>query len=304
MTELNPPSWLQNGCYTAQGDRSVVANLVCEEGVAYGLTATATGTSRNVVISEGGAFIEGENAPGQGMYSVANVGTRSLTIAAPDLSDPRIDLIVARVYDSQYLGSTDVWALEVVQGVASPSPTAPGTPTNAVPLWQVRANPGSTNIGTADLTDVRESYVSCSDSEYTLPVLSLERSSAMSLNAGAEISVSWDTQIKDTRDMWQPGNPTEIIIPEDGTYFVSSGYTLVGGASGGQFVQYFRRNGSLFRSNRVPAGDSIGPDLSVFWDFEAGDVLDIRWIQTSSVTRGVQVSPGFRPYLQVSRLAE
>jgi hypothetical protein len=79
-----------------------------------------------------------------------------VAVAAANATNPRIDLIVARVYDTA-VGDTGPsrWALEAVTGTAAPSPAAPAAPTNSVALAQVSVAAAATSVVNAGITDVR-----------------------------------------------------------------------------------------------------------------------------------------------------
>lgn len=162
MAELQPAHYSQNACHTAQGDRQVLASFVCEEGVAGvagGSLLVSPGTGMNVEVAAGGAFVAGDNTSTQGVYHVYNDGATPLPIAASDPTDPRLDLVVARVYDSTYSGSADEWKLEVLTGQPSPSPSPAEVPLNAVPLAVVEVPAGAATVGS--IADERRSYALC-----------------------------------------------------------------------------------------------------------------------------------------------
>lgn len=162
MVEQQPPSWLAAGCYTAQQDRNLFGDLICAEGVttADALAVSAAG-SMVVQVQEGAAWIEGTTVADQGMYRVYNDAPVELTLTASDPTDARIDLIVARVYDSAYTGDRDEWAIEVVQGTPAPSPVEPEIPDSSLVLARVNVPAGAGEITAADITDRRATYGLC-----------------------------------------------------------------------------------------------------------------------------------------------
>jgi hypothetical protein len=95
-------------------------------------------------------------AAGQGGYIFGCLQSQTLTLAAADPSNPRIDLIVARVYDTgNSAGYCDV---EVVTGTAGASPSAPALPSAAIALATVQVTGGAVALGSGSVTDQR-SYV-------------------------------------------------------------------------------------------------------------------------------------------------
>src|SRR5688500_13417181 len=63
-------------------------------------TQRGAGANMSVDVSSGAALVPGTVVTHQGFYYVFNDATVNLTIAASDPSNPRHDLIVARVRDS------------------------------------------------------------------------------------------------------------------------------------------------------------------------------------------------------------
>lgn len=121
MVEVNPPEFLGAECYTFEDFRQAFNGVVCVEGVTdVGdlLVTAAGGASIDVNVAAGTAWVEGNLNGAKGMYYVENDASVAMTIAANGAGSSRIDLILATVYDSQYIGASDAWALEVVQGVA------------------------------------------------------------------------------------------------------------------------------------------------------------------------------------------
>jgi hypothetical protein len=111
---------------------------------------TATGTaSMSVQIGTGRAVVQGTAA--QGAYPVAVTAPETLTLADGHAQFARVDSVIVRVYDGLY--DTDgqtLAAIEVVQGEASATPTAPGLPPAALRLWDVTV-PAGASAGTGGI---------------------------------------------------------------------------------------------------------------------------------------------------------
>ena len=161
MAERNPPSWLQAGSHPAEHDRllmqSVAAGLV--EGV-VGFTdlvvSEKSGTpDMSVDVAAGAAFVRGDESVFQGTYHVQNDAATNVTVAASDPTNPRWDLVVAQVEDSDYSGATDAWSLAVVTGTAAASPSDPTVPDNALVLARVVVPASASSITDSDITDLR-----------------------------------------------------------------------------------------------------------------------------------------------------
>jgi hypothetical protein len=158
MTAVNPPTFIQSGGESAESARRALGTLVPGQGVVGSgdLAVTATGTpDMHVHVAAGDAWVEGTDSSAQGSYYVHNDASVSLTISASDPTNGRIDLIVAKVQDSQYTGATDAWSLAVVTGTAAPSPVAPPAPNNSIVLAHVSVAASVSSINSGAITDLR-----------------------------------------------------------------------------------------------------------------------------------------------------
>jgi hypothetical protein len=113
--------------------------------------------SMAVLVGAGMAWVPGTNTTGQGAYVVTVPTAATLTIAAANATNPRIDLVVLKVLDQQYAGSVSQGQLAVVTGTPSVSPAAPAAPASSIPLGQVRVNANATTVVNANITDLRQS---------------------------------------------------------------------------------------------------------------------------------------------------
>jgi hypothetical protein len=159
MTVQNPAIFLQAGSHPAEDVRRFVASAFPFTGV-YGISDLAvtekSGTpNMSVDVAGGRALIPGNEATYQGTYFVENRGTENLVISAADATNPRIDLIVARVQDAAYSGATNAWSLAVVTGTPAASPTAPDAPENSIVLARVAVAASASSITDANITDYR-----------------------------------------------------------------------------------------------------------------------------------------------------
>lgn len=111
--------------------------------------------SMNVVVPPGHAIVQGTESTVQGAYIVVNDADLVLAVAPSDATNPRIDIVVVRVRDKQYSGSTVGASIEVITGVPAPSPTPPAAPANSVVLAQISVPAGATAIQQSQITDVR-----------------------------------------------------------------------------------------------------------------------------------------------------
>ena len=172
MAEVTPPGFLQNAgnVHTAEilrGSYSglingvkTAAGLVTRGGVALGvggnLAVTQNGApNMSVNVASGQVYVPGTEGTKQATYSCINDATKNVTITAADGTNPRIDLIVAKVQDTLYSGAVNSWSIVVVTGTPAGSPAAPTAPANSVTLAQILVGAGVTSIVTGNITDRR-----------------------------------------------------------------------------------------------------------------------------------------------------
>lgn len=151
---------MQSGSHPASAFRRPLKALLrmggaVPEGVvdAAALVVTA-GAGRSVDVSAGEAFISGSASPLlQGCYHVVNDATLNVPITAADATNPRNDLIVARVRDIEYGDAVSAWAIEAIPGAPNATPVDPALPANSIPLARVVVGAGVTTIVAANIAD-------------------------------------------------------------------------------------------------------------------------------------------------------
>ena len=160
MAELQPAHYTQGACHTARGDRMVLSSLA-GPGVKSlnggGDLQVTAGSGMAVNVATGSAFVEGSSVARQGLYHVVNDSTTALTLTPSNPTNPRNDLIIARVKDSAYAGALNEWKLEVVTGTPAPSPSDPAVPASSLVLARVRVNAGA--VTPSVITDLRKEFV-------------------------------------------------------------------------------------------------------------------------------------------------
>lgn len=119
------------------------------------LVTAQAAPNMSVRVAIGAAFVKGTVQTYQGMYHCFNDGTVNVSLSASDPSNPRIDLIVLRIYDADVSGVTNTCALEVVTGTASSSPVAGAVGNNALVLAQVAVAASASTVTTGNITDSR-----------------------------------------------------------------------------------------------------------------------------------------------------
>ena len=160
MTEQNPAIFIQAGTHPAEDVRRAFDVFIGpgNEGIvaAGDLSVTETGTpAMSVDVAGGRAIIQGTEGTYQGPYIVENRGSATVTVTAADVSNPRIDLVVAKIEDQAYSGAVNAWALAVLAGTPAASPVAPSMPANSILLATVAVAAAAATITNANITDNR-----------------------------------------------------------------------------------------------------------------------------------------------------
>lgn len=161
-------SYIQASSHPADTDRLVLEALLNPSpapvsGAGYGvgpatgdLLVTQNGTpNMSVNVAAGHVWIDGTEAATQGAYHGYNDATKNLVVAASDPTNPRKDLVIAKVQDAAYSGATNAWSIAVVTGTPAASPVEPAVPANAVVLAMINVAALATTITNANITDRR-----------------------------------------------------------------------------------------------------------------------------------------------------
>lgn len=158
MALRNPPSWLDAGSTPAENDRLVIAGLLVRPGVVGQDDLKVVASSGlTVSVGAGAAYVQGDVRSNQGVYHVINDSAETVTLAAAPATNPRIDVIIARVKDADAEGTENSASLEAVTGTESSTPTAPVVPKNSLVLAYVNVAVGASSLSSANITDKRGS---------------------------------------------------------------------------------------------------------------------------------------------------
>jgi hypothetical protein len=135
--------------------------VLARSGVAPGATSarvhqTAT-ASANLLVDAGSVVIQGSTSGTQGVYVGVNDAQITLSYLGvyPADSNPRKDLIVARIKDDDYEGVGNGFSVEVIKGTASGSPVDPAVPASCVVLARVNLPASATTVADAVIDDLR-----------------------------------------------------------------------------------------------------------------------------------------------------
>lgn len=172
MAEVNPPFFEEN-CYTLARWRKMMNSIVCEEGVRDlsdgDLLVTAVGGgSLNVSVAAGHAWVQADLNGGEGIYEIENDAAEVQTIAANAAGSARIDLVIASIYDSDYVGASDTWSIDIVQGVAGAGVPAVPASTRVGYLLLAQVTVPASGGTPSVVADVRPQMVVCGGPEWQL----------------------------------------------------------------------------------------------------------------------------------------
>jgi hypothetical protein len=172
MTLRATPTFLQGGTHPAENVRLATQSLLAGVtglfaggvgaldaahgvGRAGDLLVEENGTpNMSVDVAAGGGFIRNTDSADGGVYHVYNDAAVNLVVTAADPSDPRNDLVVVQVRDSEYSGSDDDVVFAVVAGTPAGSPADPAVPDNSLVLARVVVAAGVSSITDAAITNV------------------------------------------------------------------------------------------------------------------------------------------------------
>lgn len=146
------------GGLTYDAESPAIGAFARGHGIVRGFGVTPNGTPNNTVHVAGGiAVVRGTQENDQGHYIIGADGSEQLTLGAADATNPRRDLIVAKVRDAQYPAfAGDDWQLEIIPGTPAGSPVDPAVPEDSLAIARVRVhslateNPMAIDLGQID----------------------------------------------------------------------------------------------------------------------------------------------------------
>jgi hypothetical protein len=111
------------------------------------------GTGMNVAVQPGSFVVANSSNVVYGGYVSTLASQATLSVAAADPTNPRLDIIVA--YVSDVGSSSSFGAVAIITGTAAPSPSAPSAPANSMILAQLSVPATTTTITSGLITDER-----------------------------------------------------------------------------------------------------------------------------------------------------
>lgn len=123
---------------SSAGDRMLVEGgvLPAVDDTAFATVSSGTTSSPTVTVGSGRCVVP---VTGHYGYECAwPAGQGPIALAAPPSTNPRVDLLVARVYNPEHGDSLTGFYLETIDGTPASSPQPPSVPAGAIPLKNVQ----------------------------------------------------------------------------------------------------------------------------------------------------------------------
>lgn len=160
VTLTQPPLFLQEGEYSARLARNITAFIGSEGVIATNdlkVQERAAAPAMQVEILAGRAVVDGDDIPNQRAYFAVSEETVELPVPASDPTNPRIDLVVLRVLDSDAGVVGDEAQIQLIEGTPNVAPTVPAVPDTAIALAEIAVGANVIVILEANITDRRVS---------------------------------------------------------------------------------------------------------------------------------------------------
>jgi hypothetical protein len=136
-------SWFSSGAAQVFGG-------VIPSGGALQVTA---GSGLSVNVATGFCIVPSSSGSLYGGYQFGLMSAGSLSIAAADATNPRVDLVCATVIDDGNSSSSTL--IQVIEGIPAASPAAPSLPPSSIPLAYVTVPANAASIVSGDISDKR-----------------------------------------------------------------------------------------------------------------------------------------------------
>lgn len=310
------PLWIQRLAYTAREDRALIEALY-GRGALIGIDAATAptfsllvvqrqlGANMSVDVLQGGAIIPSA-VTALGKYLCRNDSVVNIPITANASGNPRIDIIVAQVFDtvSDPNSTQDGWTLRAIAGTPTGGATlanrngAATVPAGAIILADVIVANGETTIDSVDIEDRRENPTIVASPSLMTGVKAV-RSTTQSINSGPGAGAAILYNTTDVYDntptaiaipfqggMHNPSGSSNFIrIPYDGVYSITANVLWASSASATFRTLEIRANSSTPALHKemdtqvagFPFHQSIHAELNL----NMGDVIEV-WAEQGS----------------------
>ena len=244
MTVQSPPYALQNASHSAALFRQASTSFINSFGVAnageYSVIQTGT-PSMAVGVGPGRAWLPGgsvSNITGftfstQAGYFAFNDNYVTITVAAADPTNPRIDVVYLAVNDSFYSGASNNAVVGVVTGTPAVSPVAPPAPTNSLILATIAVAASSTTVVNANITQLQPLL---GLQPAVLPYMELTSSTTQSTATGAYTQITSFNGVGASAGTGLTSSPSGITVASAGRYRVTGLVPYTVNATGGRIA--------------------------------------------------------------------
>ncbi|MEU0298821.1 hypothetical protein ABZ252_05010 [Streptomyces sp. NPDC006175] len=230
-------------------------------------------------VSPGRAVIQGRESAGA--YPVVLTDYTEVTFGDGDASNPRIDLVVLRVYDAQADGGNRTEAvLEVVVGKAGATPEPPEVPEASLPLAHVTV-PAGASVGTGGIP--------WADAVYDLRVSTVAVGGILADSWNRDTPGGYPGQYRDTSSTLQRWDGTRwTSYPRE-----TGGIAPQGALAAGEYTgQYRDEAGRLQRWDGTVWRPAV-PSSAYAIQTDGGYCSTTTWVEAVADTNGPTVTTTF-----------
>ncbi|WP_406383265.1 hypothetical protein [Streptomyces sp. NBC_01618] len=244
-----------------------------------GLYVFGESAGMKATVAPGRAVIQGQGSAGA--YPVVLTDYTDVTFGDGDASNPRIDLVVLRVYDTQLDGGGRTEAvLEVVVGKAEATPEPPLLPDASLPLARVTV-PAGASVGTGG--------IAWADAVYDMRVSTVAVGGILADSWNRDTAGGYPGQYRDT---------SSVLQRWDGTHWASyprqtGGIAPQGALATGEYTgQYRDEAGRLQRWDGSVWRPAV-PSCAYAVNTDGGYCTSTAWVETVTDTDGPTITATF-----------
>ncbi|MEV8122736.1 hypothetical protein AB0P07_01235 [Streptomyces sp. NPDC085944] len=244
-----------------------------------GLYVFGESADMSLTVAPGRAVIQGQGAAGA--YPVVLTDYTGLTLDDGNAANPRVDLVVLRVYDAEFDGGDRTEAvLEVVKGEASGTPVPPQTPPASLPLAQVTV-PAGASVGTGG--------ISWADAVYDLRVSTVGIGGILAESWGRDVPGGYPGQYRDVSTALERWDGTRWATYPRQIGGIAPQSALVAGEYPGQ---YRDEAGALQRWDGTVWRPAV-PSTAWAYNNDGGYCSSTSWVEAVTDTKGPTITAPF-----------
>jgi hypothetical protein len=209
--------WLDTGILTG-------TNVGVWAGVTSGAALKVAAASGMTVTVGPGSFVVPNTASAiAGGYQATLASSVTLSVAAADTVNPRIDLVCANVVDNG--NSSSFGEVQIITGTPASSPAAPAAPANSVPLALITVPANATSIVSGNIADARTFTAAAGG----IPIA--PKSGSLALPAGYNGLLAFDPVSGTFYHMGAAGAGQAPVLPFAPIHTLIAGGTAIGSVS-------------------------------------------------------------------------